>query len=137
MTQNVPILLWHYAVSGIHRQVALASFLVTTQAAQVHVYYPADDAAALLIADTARQVNVRATPWEPTHTSIAEDWTWICSHGTRCLVRPLGAHSVSLRAVLCLGPIETDTFFPQLPSGHEFFITGQPIHTLEAKDPAV
>lgn len=122
MISEIPVF-FHYAVSLVHRKVAIASFLLGAQALGHHVYYREQDPAAIIITEVSTLVGVgvlgltaRASP------RLFEPWVLIKSH--RSDVLPDLNSPRAPRAILCLGPASWSNETPILPDKHKPFITG-------------
>ena len=125
MAHEVPVF-WHHAVSLLHREVALASFLRTAADAHVDIYYAAHDAATATVVVIGALLGIVATAGDGcSYPPAARPWVWIQSHA------PTGMHphpcSETLQAVLCLGPPALDAGMPpHILRDHRPFITGMP-----------
>lgn len=125
MAHEVPVF-WHHAVSLLHRDVALASFLRTAVDAHLDIYFAVHDAATATIVVIAALLEIVATAWDGrSYPPAARPWVWIQSHA------PTGMHphpgSETLHAVFCLGPPALDEGMPpHILRDHRPFITGMP-----------
>lgn len=128
MTFKVPIF-WHHALSPIHRKVAIASFLQAVRHRGAVLYYPPGDEAIASIREAATAVGLPACviiDWSylATHAR-AETWVWIGSHGAPddIACRALARGQPPPMAILCLNPDAEGFQRPELPPGHQPFVT--------------
>ena len=120
------VVLWHGALTVVHRRVALAAFLRQAREDAVRVYYNPRDPAARDVRAAARAVGVILRKAPPSAGDPPGAWGWIGTHGVPPMCDLVRGSSMPPLVILCLSMPPPTGSPPPVPCGHRVYVTDTP-----------